>query len=236
MSTIGVNGPKPVRSAEGRGVFDRGLLFFFILFLLEEQKKKNNKYISFMYLIGAGGHAKVICDILSLRGIRVKGFIEDDPSKKSLWDIPVVSNTENYSKDCQPCIIAIGNNRIRKEVTTKISPRYERAIHPTAHVALSSRIAEGTVLMAGVIINTCASVDHDCHIGDFVHIAPGATLCGGITLEEGVFVGAGATILPNIKVGKWATIGGGAVVTADVAAGQTVVGCPAKALKKSRNA
>ncbi len=193
-----------------------------------------------MYLFGASGHAKVICDILNKAGIPVNGFIEDDPEKKELWSIPVVGTTDAYSSDWQPCIISIGNNTIRKTIADRIQVRYEKAIHPSAVIAPTVRIDEGTVVMAGVVINpdttigrhvivnTRSSIDHDCHIGDFVHIAPGTTLCGGITVGEGTMIGAGATVLPNITIGKWAVIGGGAVVTRDVPEGVTVVGCPAK--------
>ena len=197
-----------------------------------------------MYLFGASGHAKVICDILMLRNIPVRGFIEDDPEKKELWAIPVVGTTDQYNSEWQPCIISIGNHHIRRRIADRIRFRYEKAIHPTAILASSVRVDEGTVIMAGVavnpdttigkhvILNTRCSVDHDCHIGDYVHIAPGATLCGGITVGEGTLIGAGATILPNITIGKWSTIGGGAVVTRDVPDGVTVVGNPARLMEK----
>ncbi|MCA6073410.1 acetyltransferase [Fulvivirga sedimenti] len=200
-----------------------------------------------MYLFGASGHAKVICDILDKSGISVKGFIEDDPEKKELWSVPVVGTTDAYNSEWQPCLISIGNNAIRKKIAERIRIRYERAIHPDAVIARTARIDEGTVVMAGVVINpdtsigrhvilnTRCSIDHDCHIGDFVHVAPGSTLCGGITVGEGTMIGAGATILPNITIGKWAVIGGGAVVTKDVPDGVTVVGCPAKRTNKQKN-
>ncbi len=196
-----------------------------------------------MYLFGASGHAKVITDILNMRGERVQGFIDDDPSKEELWGIPVLGDTASYQTEWTPCIISIGNNKLRRKVADAVTTRYSHAIHPSAILADTIEVGPGTVIMAGVvinpdtrigshvIINTRASVDHDCVIGDFVHVAPGSTLCGGITVGEGTLIGSGATILPNIKIGKWATIGGGAVVTKDIPDHATAVGCPARIIK-----
>lgn len=196
-----------------------------------------------MYLFGASGHAKVILDILRLRGQVVRGLLDDDPAKKELLGIPVLGNTEAWQEEWFPCLISIGNNHLRRKVAGKVNAVYATAIHPDAVVAEPSSIGSGTVIMAGavinpdtrigrhVIINTRASVDHDNQIGDFVHIAPGSTLCGGITVGEGTLIGSGATILPNITIGKWVTIGGGAVVTQDIPDHSTAVGCPARIIR-----
>lgn len=112
-------------------------------------------------------------------------------------------------------------------------------IHPTAMVASDAVVGLGSQVLIGAVVATCvrvgacsiinsrAGVDHDCIIGDGVHIGPGATLCGQVEVGDGVFVGAGATVLPRIKIGHDAIVGAGAVVTKDVSAGSTVVGVPA---------
>ncbi len=79
-----------------------------------------------------------------------------------------------------------------------------------------------------VIVNTAASVDHDCDVGDYVHVAPHATLCGFVTIERGCYIGAGATILPGVTVGENAIVGAGAVVVRDVPPNTVVTGVPAK--------
>jgi acyl-[acyl carrier protein]--UDP-N-acetylglucosamine O-acyltransferase len=80
-----------------------------------------------------------------------------------------------------------------------------------------------------VIVNTGATVDHDCRLGDFVHVAPGAHLCGGVTVDEGALLGVGCAVAPGVRIGAWATVGAAAAVVADVPAGATVIGVPAQA-------
>ncbi len=84
-----------------------------------------------------------------------------------------------------------------------------------------------------VLINTRASIDHDCVIDSYVHLAPGVVLCGRVTVGEGAFIGAGSVILPGIIVGKWAQVGAGSVVIQNVPDGATVVGNPARVIKYS---
>lgn len=198
-----------------------------------------------MYLFGASGHAKVIRDILEANGVEVKGFYDDDASKKTLQGVPVLGNTDDHTAEMVPCIISIGDNRIRKHVVDSITvDKYARAVHPSAVLSPSVKVGVGTVVMARatvnvdsiignhVIINTSASVDHDCQIGDYSHIAPNSTLCGGITVGEGTLIGAGAVVIPNVKIGKWAKIGAGAVVVKDVPDFSLAIGNPARVVGK----
>ena len=197
-----------------------------------------------MYLIGASGHARVIIDIFKLRGQPVAGIFDDDPQKEELDGIPVLGNSSMYDKNTYgDLIIAIGDQKVRKELAGKVDGKFAVAVHPGAMIADSVQIDIGTVVMAGavinpgtrigkhVIINSSASVDHDCVIEDFVHIAPNATLCGGITIGEEVLVGSGAVIIPNITVGRGAVIGAGTVVTTDVPENAVVVGNPGKIIR-----
>jgi acetyltransferase-like isoleucine patch superfamily enzyme len=78
------------------------------------------------------------------------------------------------------------------------------------------------------IVNSNASVDHECQIGNGVHIAPGATLCGRVTVGDTSFIGAGSVILPRVKIGKNSIVGAGSIVTKNVPPGLTVAGNPAK--------
>jgi sugar O-acyltransferase (sialic acid O-acetyltransferase NeuD family) len=117
-------------------------------------------------------------------------------------------------------------------------------IHPRAFVASDAEIGIGTQILAmsavcanvklgcSVIVNTSASVDHDCVIGNGVHVGPGVRLAGEVHVDEYAFIGTGAVVLPRLKIGPRAIIGAGAVVVRDVAAGETVVGNPAKPLPR----
>jgi len=193
-------------------------------------------------LYGAGGHAKVILDILKSNDITVLEIFDDNPDIESFMGIPV-SHTGVYS----PLIISIGNNRVRKTIAEKInqdvfSPFF---YDKTAIISSCASIEEGTVVMQGVIIqssvnigkhciiNTGVSVDHDCAIQDYVHIAPRCTLCGNVEIGEGSFVGAGTVVIPNIKIGKWSVIGAGSVVTHDIPDNVIAYGSPCKIVKQN---
>lgn len=84
-----------------------------------------------------------------------------------------------------------------------------------------------------VIINTKASVDHDCILEEGVEIAPGATLCGRVTVNKFSWVCAGATIGPRVTIGENSIIGAGATVLSDVPPNSVYVGTPARFLKEN---
>lgn len=196
------------------------------------------------FLYGAGGHAKVILDILRAQGVAIDCICDDNAAASEFCGLPVIRGRE---APAGTAIISIGKNEVRRKIAAFLTERgdvnFSTAIHPSAVVSPSAETGEGTVIMPGAlinaeahvgvhsIINTGASVDHDCRIGDFVHIAPHATLCGNVAIGSNAWVGAGATIIQGISVGENAYIGAGAVVIKDVPANAVVAGVPARALK-----
>lgn len=193
-----------------------------------------------MVFYGASGHAKVVIEAWVAGGGKVTGIFDDDLSIKKILEYPVEGKYDASRIDGQPVVIAIGSNRIRKDLSASLACTFGKVIHPTAILSPTCKVGEGTVIMAGtvvnaetmignhVIINTSASIDHDCNIGNFAHIAPNATLCGGVTVGEGTQVSAGATVIPNISIGKWAVIGAGSVVIEDVPDYAVVTGVPGR--------
>lgn len=196
-----------------------------------------------MILIGASGHAKVIIDTLEKMGEEVSFLLDANPMIKELQGYEVKYDKEHSFDLEEEYLLSIGANMIRKRLAERNELTYGWAIHPSAILADDVSIGQGTVVMAGTvvnsstqignhcIINTSSSIDHDCLLGDYVHISPNATLCGTVKVGEGTHIGAGASIIPNITIGEWANIGAGAVVIRDVPDGATVVGNPAKVIK-----
>lgn len=202
-------------------------------------------------ILGAGGHARVVADLLLGQNQQIAGFLDPDAS---LWGtswhgIPVLGGDEkltDYPVHTHDLINGVGSIRC-PELRRAIFERYRKAgykfpclVHARATMAIDVRPGEGSQIMAGAVIqtgchigmntviNTGSIVDHDCHIGDHVHIAPGVTLSGGVRVEENVHIGTGATVIQGIKIGRNSLIAAGAVVIRDVPDGATVAGVPAK--------
>ncbi|MDD2236520.1 MAG: acetyltransferase [Kiritimatiellae bacterium] len=203
---------------------------------------KNTESLWFQ-LIGASGHAKVIVDIIRANGGEVVDLFDKNTAITSLMGIPVIGE---YSSEQHrhPIIVSIGDNYTRKRVVRETKPVFGRACHPSAVIANSVVWDEGTVIMHRVvvqadtkigkhcIINTAASVDHDCVLEDFVHVGPNCGVCGGVSIGEGTLLGVGCSVIPGIKVGKWCMIGAGSVIIRDVPDGATVVGNPGKIITR----
>lgn len=206
-----------------------------------------NRNTKSMYLYGAGGHSKVITDILQSLNITVVGVFDDQPAGAKLKGIEIDAGVKiqknSFPELDAPLIISVGDNTRRAELARMITATYGQAIHGTAIISAKASIGEGTVILQGaivqsaaqvgkhVLINTAASIDHDNVIGDYVHISPHATLCGHVQVGEGTHIGAGAIVIPSIRIGQWCTIGAGAVVIRDIPDFATAVGNPAKIIK-----
>jgi sugar O-acyltransferase (sialic acid O-acetyltransferase NeuD family) len=187
-------------------------------------------------LYGGGGHAAVLGDVLEAMGESVAGIFAATPPTRDWGHVPYLGPYQPGLHPDLPLILAIGDNRARREAAQHISHRWFTALHPSVLLSPTARVEEGSVLYHGsivqagarvgrhVIINTGATVDHDCTLADYVHIAPGVNLCGGVEVGEGTLIGVGAKIIPGIKIGAWSIVGAGSIVLRNVPAGATVVG------------
>lgn len=196
-----------------------------------------------MIIYGASGHAMVIYSIIEELNISLSCVIDDNPNLNNFLGQRVTNIYKPNIIKNKKIIIAIGNNYHRKKVSLKIAHKFETLISPRSVVNKFSKIQEGSVVVAGsiiqfgskigkhVILNTGCSVDHHCIINDYVHLSPGTRLGGNVIIGEGTHVGINATVLPNIIIGKWCTVGAGAVVIKNVPDFAVVVGNPARIVK-----
>ena len=193
-------------------------------------------------IIGAGGHGRVIADMVKKSGDVILGFLDDN--ENAVGNIlGKVGECIKY-KDCF-FVIGIGNNEVRRKIAkTYPELKYYTAIHPAAIVGENCKIGEGSCIMAGTvispgasigkhcIINTNSTVEHDNVLEDFVHISPGAVLCGTVEVGNGTHVGASAVVRNNIKITSDCKIGIGAAVVKDITESGTYIGIPARKMEK----
>jgi UDP-perosamine 4-acetyltransferase len=204
-----------------------------------------------LVIYGAGGHGKVVADITEKsESFTIAGFI-DNAEIEEHFGYKVLGKDEELSslkeKGIDYIFVAIGNAKIRKKISENLIKSkllFATIIHPSAQIGRDSNIGQGTVVMPGAVIgpntrigdgcviNTCASVDHDSVLDDYVQIAPGAHLGGKINVGQGTFVGIGSCIKDKITLGKWSVIGAGSAVVDNVPDFVVSYGLPAKVIRE----
>lgn len=203
-----------------------------------------------MLVVGGGGHARVVTDIILDNGLYdIVGFIDNDKTR-IYRGISVIGTDDDlnrlYEEGIKKVFIALGNNLLRKKLQIKCQDiGYEiitvisrfAYISPTVAIGRGSVVMPGAILHAnvtvgeGCIINTNSSVDHDSSVGGFSHIAPGSAVSGYTCIGEQCFLGTGSSVIDHIKIGSEVIIGAGGVVIKNVSDNVKIVGVPGKKLK-----
>jgi len=207
-------------------------------------------------IIGTSGHSKVIVDIIEKENkYNIAGFLDLlKDTTESVLGYPIIGKQEDILKviaqyQITGGIVAIGDNWVRHKVVkiiTNIFPNFVfiKAIHPSVQIAKEATIEEGSVVMAGAIINTqtqigkfCivntkSSLDHDCSMKNFSSIAPGTTIGGNVKIGEFSAIGLGANIIHNITIGNHVVIGAGSCIIQDICDCIVAYGVPAKVKRK----
>lgn len=197
-------------------------------------------------ILGASGHGKVVAEIAELCGFQKIVFFDDVKIDVIFESWEIHGNTKNLISKLSvfdACFVAIGDNKIRMEKINLLlsnNANIISLIHPFASVSKYSKIQKGSVVMAGAvinpfasigiacIINTNATVEHDCLIGDGVHISPNAAIAGGVSIGNQTWIGIGSSVKQNIIIGHNILLGVGSVVLDDLPDGVTAFGVPAK--------
>lgn len=196
-------------------------------------------------VVGAGGHARVLIEMLGRSGIEIIGLV--DPAHRvgiCINDISVIGDDsviDNYANSDIRLVNGIGalpGQYKRISIAEKFRSKgyqFRTVIDPNTCIASDVEVSEGVQIMPGVIIqpgakigqdtilNTGVNVDHDCQIGANVHIAPGSTLSGNVTVLDGVHIGTGTTVIQSVEIGAKSIIGAGCVILSDVKENQKIV-------------
>jgi len=208
-----------------------------------------------MIIIGAGGHAKVVYEILRFH--KEAGVYAAIDNKKpvrdeKIIDIPILGGHEIIpdlynTKGIKTAIVAVGDNEIRKEYYLKLKDmgfQIINAVHPNAYVSPTAQLGEGVVICPlaeitteakignNCIINSGTIVEHETILGDHSHLASRVVIAGRTKIGENTFIGAGTVVKDYVNIGKNVKIGAGSVVLEDIPDNVTAVGAPARVVKK----
>jgi sugar O-acyltransferase (sialic acid O-acetyltransferase NeuD family) len=203
-----------------------------------------------MVIAGAGGHGLEVLEVLLKNGVSKNEilFFDEDPKKsyRFIREIRVVfdmSELKQHFITSNAFYLGVGNPTFREnlfKLLNQVGGMFKPLLADSSFLSHSvigqfdampfSFIGPETKIGKGVLINTRAHVHHECKVGDFTDIGPGAMLLGNSQAGKRCRIGAGAVLLPGIKIGDDVIVGTGAVVTKNFDSGSKIVGIPARIL------
>lgn len=202
-------------------------------------------------VVGAGGHAKVVVEALRAAAADVVGLIAPAAPGTVVLGLPVLGDDDVLARlraeGLTDAALGLGDNRRRAalaEHLVGLGFSLPPVLHPAAWISPSARVGAGVVVLQhaavsaeavlgrAAIVNSGAIVEHDDIIGEVAHVAPGCALAGGVSVGARALIGIGSVVRPGVTIGADAVVGAGSVVVADVDAGVTVAGCPARPLPR----
>jgi len=213
---------------------------------MEFMRFSNKDALSTYFIYGYGGHGQVIRDaILSSGRPWTIRYVDDNEELEGEPDVICPADVPEQAR----IVLGVGDNQARSSVFGRLQNSGKSLIfpevrHQCSYIAPSALQCEGSVICAGAvvnpgtfvrefsIVNTAASVDHDCTVGAFSHIAPGVHLCGSVTVGSRVLIGVGSCVVPDIVIGSDSIIGAGSVVINDIPPGVLAYGNPCKVIKE----
>jgi sugar O-acyltransferase (sialic acid O-acetyltransferase NeuD family) len=201
-----------------------------------------------LLIAGAGGHGRVVADAALRSGqFSEIAFLDDGfPGLAVREGWPVLGRLDSLPRHCDGntgFFPAFGDAVMRLAELDRargLALECPTIVHPDASVSDHAQVGSGSVVCAGAVIaigavlgkgcivNHGAMVDHDCRVGDGAHLCPGTCLAGNVTVGNRAWVGIGAVAKQGVNIGADSVVGAGAVVIADVPAGKTHVGVPAR--------
>ena len=204
-------------------------------------------------IYGAGGHGKLVADVLLARNQIIRGFVDDDPANagSSVLGMNVFTSDWLWQQAQEggiSIVLGVGNNRARKAISERCQlagMEILTVIHPTAVISASAQIGAGTAVMAGVVVNPQAKigagvilnsgavVEHDVVLGEYSHVSTNVAMGGSARLGDFSMLGVGASVRPGARIGAGSIVGAGSVVIEDIPDNVVAVGVPARVIRSN---
>jgi sugar O-acyltransferase (sialic acid O-acetyltransferase NeuD family) len=205
-----------------------------------------------LIIIGSGGHSSSVMNVAIACGYSVIHFVDKKKKDLNYMGIPLISINKCVNSHAnENYFIAIGDNVRREEVYNEVhslipNAKFPSLMHPLSVIGLSSRIGVGSILMPGshigpnskignfCIINTKASIDHDCNIKNFASLAPGVVTGGNVSVGKRSAIFIGSIIKHKISIGDDTVVGAASYVNEDIKNNVVAYGSPCKIIRNRK--